>query len=182
MGLTIVVTVRLLVPLAILRWPFAGSLLALAVDIADLIVYGVTGFPPFDYQRFDKLLDVHYIALQVIAAQRWSPPMRWTANILCSYRFVGMALYELTGVRAMLFAFPNVFTFWFILCSGVMTYRPSYEWTWLRAWRAAGIVLLPTLALEYALHFARWFDNLVAVDVIEDTGRASWRWLRDPLP
>ena len=182
MGLIIVLAIRLTVPLAILRWPFAGSMLAIAVDIGDLIVFGVTDFPPFEYQRFDKLLDVEYIVLQATVAQRWLPAMKWTANVLCGFRLVGMGLYELTDVRALLFVFPNVFTFWFIVCAGVMTFRPGYEWTTRRIATSVLVVLLPTLALEYALHYAKWFDNLVAVDVMEEAARATWRWLRNSLP
>jgi hypothetical protein len=94
MGLVVVLAIRLTVPLAILRWPFAGSLLALAVDVADIIIFQLTDFPAFPYQRFDKILDVYYIALQAIVAQRWEPALRWTANGLCAYRLIGTALYE----------------------------------------------------------------------------------------
>ena len=93
----------------------------------------------------------------------------------------GTALYELTGTRALLFFFPNVFTFFFIWCAGSMTFRPTRELTPRRTATAVAVVLMPTMALEYALHYGKWFDNLVAVEIIEDAVRAVLRWLRDPL-
>lgn len=181
MGLLIVLALRLTVPLTILRWPFAGSLLTLAADTADLIVFGVTEFPDFEYQRFDKILDVYYIILQAVVAQRWDAPARWTANVLFAYRMLGTLLYELTGTRILLFVFPNLFTFFFIWCAGVMALRPGYVFTPRRVGTGVAAVFAPTMFLEYSLHYGRWFDNLVAVDVIEDAASATWDWLRGTL-
>jgi hypothetical protein len=180
-GLILVLAIRLTVPLAILRWPFAGSLLALAADAVDIIIFQLTEFPALEYQRFDKILDVYYIALQAIVAQRWAPSPRWTANALFAYRMSGTLLYELTDVRELLFVFPNVFTFFFICCAGMMTFRPDYALTPRRVSAALAAVFLPTMALEYSLHYAKWLDNLVAVDIIDETTRAVLDWLRDPL-
>ena len=43
-------------------------------------------------------------------------------------------------------------------------------------------VMALTLALEYALHHAKLFDNLVAVEIIEDVGRALLRRTRAQAP
>jgi hypothetical protein len=181
MGLIIVVAIRLTVPLTILRWPFLGSLMTIAADTADLIVFGLTDFPPFEYQRFDKILDVYYIVLQAIVAQHWSSPVRWTANGLLVYRMLGTVLYELSGVRVLLFVFPNLFTFFFIWCAGSTALRPEYELTPRRAAAALAVVFIPTMFLEYALHYGRWFDNLVAVDVIADAWHTVVNRLQDRL-
>jgi hypothetical protein len=63
-----------------------------------------------------------------------------------------------------------------------MTFRPAYEFTRQRMLRWLPVVVLPTLALEYTLHYGKWFDNLVAVDIIEEAAGAVLDWLRDQLP
>ena len=176
MGLIIVLALRLTLPLAILRWPFWGSILALAVDTADIIVFQLTDFPRWEYQRFDKTLDLYYIALQAVVAQYWESAPRWTANALLVYRLIGTALYEMTGTRSLLFIFPNFFTFFVIVVAGMKTFGDPTV-TPRRTIGALASVVVPTLALEYALHYAKWFDNLVAVDIIEDVAHDVLRWL-----
>jgi hypothetical protein len=182
MGLILVLAIRLTVPLTILRWPFQGSLLTIAADTTDLIVFGLTDFPSLEYQRLDKLLDVYYIILQATVAQRWRSPARWTANGLLVYRMLGTLLYEVSGVRVLLFVFPNIFTFFFIWCAGAMALNPGYELTPRRTAASVAVVFVPTMFLEYALHYRRWFDDLVAVDVIADAWSAVVNWLQDVLP
>jgi hypothetical protein len=174
MGLAVVLVVRLMVPLAVLRWPFAGSLLTLAADAGDLIIFNLFGFPDgVSYQRFDKWLDVYYVSLQAIVERSWSRPARPTAIGLYAYRMVGVAIFEITGWRTALFAFPNLFTFFFVFKAGLDRWRPHYALTYrqLSAWLI--LILIPTMTLEYALHYARWFDDLVLFEVIED----AWRWV-----
>jgi hypothetical protein len=178
MGAALVLAIRLTVPLTILRWPFAGSLLTLASDTADIIIFQLTDFPAFEYQRFDKILDLYYIAIQAVVAQRWEAAPRLTANVLLAYRLLGTVLYELTGVRALLFVFPNLFTFFFICCAGIMAKHPAYTLTPRRTAAVLSAVVIPTMFLEYALHYARWFDNLVAVDIISDAAHTVLRPLR----
>ena len=180
MGLIIVLALRLTLPLAILRWPFWGSIVALAVDTADIIIFQLTDFPGWEYQRFDKALDLYYIALQAVVAQRWEKAPRWTANALLVYRLIGTALYELSGTRSLLFVFPNFFTFFVIVVAGMKRFGDAAV-TPRRTFVALASVVVPTLALEYALHYAKWFDNLVAVDIIEDSADAVVDWLKDPL-
>jgi hypothetical protein len=182
MGLIIVLGIRLIAPLAVLRWPFAGSLLAIAADAVDIIIFQLTDFPSIGYHRADKLLDVYYISLEAIVAQRWESLPRWTASVLFVYRVVGTMLYEFTGARVLLVVFPNLFEFFFVFFAAVREFWPAYELTPRRTAAWLLVLLAPKMAQEYALHYAKWLDNLVAVDIIEDTARAAWRWLRAPLP
>ncbi len=181
MGLIIVMALRLTAPLIILRSPFWGSLLALAADTADILIFQLTEFPAWEYQRFDKVLDLYYIALQAVVAQGWEPAPRWTANMLLAYRLIGTALYETSGTRALLFIFPNFFTFFVIVVAGMKTFGEPRRLTPRRTIVALASVIAPTLALEYALHYAKWFDNLVAVDIIEDSADAVIDWLKEPI-
>ena len=168
MGIALVLAIRLVVPLAILRWPFWGTLATLLTDGVDIIIFQLTEFPGDEYQRIDKLLDGWYMLLQFVVVQRWDAPARWVLNALFAYRLLGAALYELSGTRELLVLFPNAFTFYFTFVAGVREFRPAYRLTPRRhaVWLIA--TLLPTLLLEYALHWARWFDDWRAVDIIED--------------
>lgn len=182
MGLLIVLALRLTAPVTVLRWPLAGAILAIAADAVDIIIFQLTDFPSIGYQRTDKLLDVWYIALFAIAAQRWAPLPRWTSTALFGYRLIGVALYELTGERLFLFFFPNLFEFWSVFYAGVRRFRPGYRLTPRRALGWLTLLLAPKMAQEYALHYAQWLDTLVAVEIIEDAANAVRGWLGDMRP
>jgi hypothetical protein len=151
-------------------------------DAVDIIIFQLTDFPATGYHRADKLLDAWYMALFAVAAQRWPASLRWTATALFAYRLAGVVAYEATGARILLFIFPNVFEFFFLYCAAALQLRPGYALTARGAFVVAAVLLVPKLAQEYALHYAQWLDNLVAVEIIEDVARAVVRWLRDPLP
>jgi hypothetical protein len=80
-----------------------------------------------------------------------------------------------------LFAFPNVFELFFLCYAAVLHLWPDYELTPRRAIAWIAVLLVPKMGQEYALHYARWLDNLSAVEIIEDAARATRTWLRDRL-
>lgn len=98
------------------------------------------------------------------------------------YRLIGVALHELTDERLFLFFFPNLFEFWFIFYAGVRRFRPDYTLTPRRALGWLALLLAPKMTQEYALHYARWLDTLVAVEIIEDAFDAVRGWLGDMRP
>src|SRR5437773_7404260 len=101
---------RVIGSLPTLRWPLAGGLLAIFVDLTDLYwmnVLDLGGIP--NYQVFDKLADQVYLGVYLIVALRWSGPERTVAVILYAFRMAGFVLFELTSERAVLLLFPNVF-------------------------------------------------------------------------
>lgn len=179
MGLELVLAIRLVAPLTALRWPLAGGVITIAADAIDVVIFQITDFPSIGYHRFDKLLDTYYLALFVIVAQRWSRVPRIASSALFAFRTIGIAAYEATGARVLLFAFPNVFELFFLFCAAVSRFRPYYEWTPRRAIAWIAVLLVPKMAQEYALHYAKWLDNLSAAEIIEDTARAILSWLRD---
>src|SRR5437588_25470 len=97
--------------LPVLRWPFAGALVALLTDFTDLFLMDWLGGIP-DYQRFDKVCDLAYMATFTVVALRWKPRERNVALGLLGLRLVGDVAFELTAAREVLFAFPNLFEFW----------------------------------------------------------------------
>ncbi|HEY8756954.1 MAG TPA: hypothetical protein VIN74_00520 [Candidatus Limnocylindria bacterium] len=153
--------------LPVLRWPFAGALVALLTDFGDLFLMDWLGGIA-DYQRFDKVCDLAYMATFAIVALRWRPLERNVALGLLALRLAGDGLFELTGSRAVLFAFPNLFEFWFIFVAARDRFRPT-----LMIDRRAAMVALPLLlaakeSQEWFLHVDRFLDSYVATDVVAD--------------
>ena len=177
MGTVLALFVRLALPLTILRWPLAGAVLSIAADTIDILIFNALGFPHIGYQQFDKLLDLYYLSLELVVVRRWAPFERTVASALFAWRLAGVLLFEALGVRVALLLFPNMFEVYYLLVLATRRWAPAYEFTPARTVVALCVLLVPKLAQEYALHYARWLDNLVAFDVISDI----WRWIGDRL-
>jgi hypothetical protein len=163
---------RVVGSLPTLRWPLAGGLLAIFVDLTDLYwmnVLDLGGIP--DYQMFDKLADQVYLAVFLIVALRWTGPERTISVVLYAFRIVGFVLFELTGERAVLLLFPNVFEFWFLFVATLHHFRPATTWTRMQL----AVVLVPLIGAkeiqEWALHWARMFDNITFLDALDQIRR-----------
>jgi hypothetical protein len=164
---------RVVGSLPALKWPLAGGLLAIFVDLTDLFWFNVLdlgGVP--DYQMFDKLADQVYLAVFLIVALRWTGPERAISIVLYLFRIAGFVLFELTGDRAILLLFPNVFEFWFLFIAAIHHVRPNLSWTRTQL----ALVLVPLIGAkevqEWALHWARLFDNITFVDALDQIRRA----------
>lgn len=169
---------RVVGSLPALKWPLVGGLLAIFVDLTDLYwmnILDLGGIP--DYQLFDKLADQVYLAVFLIAALRWTGPERTISIVLYAFRMVGFVLFELTGARVILLAFPNVFEFWFLFIAAWHHVRPAMLWT--RVQLAA--VLVPLIGAkeiqEWMLHGARLFDNITFLEAMEQVRR----WIVGPF-
>ncbi len=172
MGLALVLVIRLVVPLAVLRWRLAGALLAIAADAIDIVIFQMTDFPSLGYHQTDKLLDMYYLALFLAVAMRWESTVRVFAVALFAYRATGVMLYEVTDVRVLLFVFPNVFEFFYLFNAARLSFARTYVMTVRRCVLWIAVLLVPKLAQEYALHSAEWLDQWVAADIIEAAFRA----------
>lgn len=158
--------------LPVLRWAFAGSIIAILVDFSDLFMKNLLDLGGLGgmsgYQQFDKYADLIYMVTFLIVALRWEGIARNVAIGLFAFRMVGFAVFEVTSARAILLAFPNVFEFWFVFVSALKHWWPRYRLTW----RRTAVWMVPLLAAkefqEYALHSARWLDKYRAVDVVVD--------------
>ncbi len=178
----VIVVIRLLVPLAILRWPFWGAVASIAADALDIVIITLlqrhAGFPDvWSYHEFDKYLDTYYLTIEVIVAQRWPDLPRWIASSLFIDRLIGVVLFELTEVRLFLFLFPALLDFFFLFYAGCRQYVPDYELTPKRLFVWLGILLVPKLIQEYVIHYARLLDDVVAVDVMRDIWDGLTGWL-----
>jgi hypothetical protein len=153
--------------LPVLRWPFAGALVALLTDFGDLFLMDWLGGIP-DYQRFDKVCDLAYMTTFAVVALRWRPLERNVALALLALRLIGDVLFELTGARAVLFAFPNLFEFWFIFVAARDRFRPLSRIDARLARLVLPLLLAAKEVQEWFLHVNRFLDGYVATDVVAD--------------
>jgi hypothetical protein len=174
----LIAIVRVAGSLPVLRWPFYGGILAIAVDQSDLFMMNLLELGGVsDYQTFDKYLDQVYLLAFLIVALRWDGMPRLIAIVLYAYRLVGFIAFEVSQDRDVLLFFPNLFEFWFLVVAGIKHFRLE---TRLEGTQIAAICL-PLVALklfqEYAIHYRRWLDSFTAVEAVQ----AIWRWLTSPL-
>ena len=157
-GQIIVIALRIVVPLLILRRPLAGGLIAMLLDAFDVVIvelFGEGGMGAH-YHSIDKILDLWYLGLEAWVAWHWTARIpRLVAIGLFAWRVVGVILFELTDLRWMLFAFPNLFEHWFLFVLIVWRWFPRVN---LDSWRNVAIWLvilyIPKLGQEYLLHIA----------------------------
>jgi hypothetical protein len=177
----VIVTIRLLVPLSILRWPFWGAVASIMADALDIVLITLlerhAGFPDvWSYHEFDKYLDTYYLLIEFVVAQGWPQLPRLIASVLFVDRLIGFVLFQVTGIRVFLFVFPALLDFFFLFYTFARQYVPGYELTPRRLFLWLGILLVPKLFQEYVIHYARWLDDIVAVDVINDVYDSVTGW------
>ena len=163
----VIAAIRIAGSLPVLRWPLLGGLLAILVDLSDLLLRDLLdlgGVP--DYQSLDKWLDQVYLAAFLIVALRWTGPARTVAIVLYTFRLVGFVAFEVTHERALLLLFPNAFEFWFIAVAALGDTRVA---SWSRGRLAFALVVVTALkeVQEWALHGARLFDTIGTLEAID---------------
>ncbi len=95
-----------------LRWAFAGAVLAILVDFSDLFQKNLLHLGGVgNYQEFDKWADLVYMLTFLYVALKWNGVTRNVAVGLFGFRIIGMVAFEITSSRAVLIAFPNLFEF-----------------------------------------------------------------------
>ncbi|MQC25770.1 MAG: hypothetical protein DWG78_02375 [Chloroflexi bacterium] len=171
----LIAVVRIIGSLPVLRWAFAGAVIAILVDLSDLFIMNLVtlgGVP--NYQVMDKWLDQVYLALFLLVALRWSGPVRTIAITLYALRLAGFVAFKAIGERWVLFLFPNVFEFWFLYVAAALHWRPALLTGGARPLVIAlGLLTAAKLAHEYTIHVAKALDHCTAVEAVE----TIWRWL-----
>ena len=165
----LIAVVRLLGALPVLRWPFYGALIAIAVDFSDLFIMNLVDLGGVDhYQTFDKYLDQAYLlTFLVVALTRWRGYERGVAAGLYAYRFAGFVAFELTQARAVLLLFPNFFEPWFVLIAARHEFGLEQRLAGRRLVALCVLLAALKLAQEYAIHRLRLLDGFTAVEAVE---------------
>ncbi len=155
-----VILARLLLPLAIFRYPLPAILACLILDAADQSIFQAVA-PDADlsgYQSYDKALDVYYLTLAYLSTLR-----NWTnrfavsvVRFLLYYRLIGVVLFESTGERWFLFLFPNTFEYVFIFYEAVrVRWDPTRMSRRLMLGATAFIWIVIKLPQEWWIHIAQ---------------------------
>ena len=163
----VIAAIRIAGSLPVLRWPLAGGILAVLVDLSDLLLRDVLDLGGVgDYQSLDKWLDQVYLAAFLIVALRWEGWPRRIAIGLYAFRLVGFVAFELTGERAILLLFPNVFELWFLLVAALGADRVG---SWSAARYALALLLLAAAkeVQEWAIQGARLFDGISSLEFLD---------------
>jgi hypothetical protein len=154
----IIVGLRLVVPLAIPRFPLPAIIIAMIIDAADQTIFqNYTNLNLDWYQGYDKAMDIYYLAIAYIATMR-----NWTnlhafgvGRFLWYYRLVGVILFEALQIRAILFIFPNTWEYFFDFIEGVRTrWNPRRLTKRHVIYGAAFIWIFIKLPQEYWIHIA----------------------------
>ncbi|HCP08382.1 MAG TPA: hypothetical protein DIT25_01115 [Candidatus Moranbacteria bacterium] len=119
MGIIIVIALRILLPLTIFRWPLLGGFLSALADFFDFGILEKFGWDEIhsdEYQKMDKILDTFYLGIGFVALRKLRDKLiTGTATLLFSWRLIGVAAFEITGIRSFLFFAPNIFEGFFFL-------------------------------------------------------------------
>lgn len=155
----IVVALRLGVPLFIPRFPIPAMIAAMLIDAADQTVFQkFTELNLDGYQGYDKSLDIYYLSIAYLATLRnWSNLTAFrTSRFLYFYRMIGVVLFELLQIRALLLIFPNTFEYFFDFYEAVrLRWNPARMKKKLVIGAAAFIWIFIKLPQEWWIHVAQ---------------------------
>lgn len=164
----LLISLRLLVPLSILRWPLLGIIIAINLDLNDWYSYVFQNTIDYEnYQIWDKFLDIYYISLAAFTSRFWKDNIARKISIISLiYRAVGVVIFMATGNRIFLFLFPNFFENFFVF---YLVYRKLFGKDQIFTSIKTGVILLvglliPNLIQEYLSHVAK-FTPLEIIDV-----------------
>ena len=175
----VVVGLRLFVPLLIPRFPLPAILAALVIDAADQTIFqNNTDLDLTGYQGYDKALDIYYLTIAYLSTLRnWTDPFAFgVARFLWYYRLVGVLLFELFDVRALLIIFPNTFEYFFIAYEVVrLWWNPARLNRRQVIGMAAFIWIFIKLPQEWWIHIAQLdFTDFMKEDVFGVSTSTSW--------
>ncbi|MFL5722133.1 MAG: hypothetical protein ACJ78H_01975 [Chloroflexota bacterium] len=166
-----VVAARVLVPLAVFRFPLPAMLASLVIDGLDQTIFQTfTSINLEDYQSYDKALDVYYLSMAYLSMLRnWvSRDAFDIGRFLFYFRLVGTVLFEQTQIRALLLLFPNTFEYFFDTYEAIRT-----RWDPRRLARNLLIGIAAFIWIVFKLP-QEWFIHVAELDATEIIGGAPW--------
>jgi len=135
-----------------------------------------------DYQYLDKLLDIYYLLFAFVVSLRWKNTLaRHTSITLFCYRFVGVALFLLTGWRTLLLIFPNIFEYFFIFYLVTQKFLPGFRLEKISHLVIVLLVIgLPQICREYVYHHLGLgiVDALNAYTPLKIEEPTLWDWIK----
>src|SRR5262245_66289946 len=144
-------------------------IVALVLDAVDQTVFQTIA-PGADlswYQGYDKALDIYYLTIAYLSTLRnWTNlPAFQVSRFLLYYRLIGVVIFEISQVRAVLLIFPNTFEYFFDFYEAVrVRWDPRRMSRRLVIGAAAFIWIFIKLPQEWWIHVAQ----LDATDLIKE--------------
>ncbi len=160
----IVIAYRLLAPLTIMRWPFAGYVLCMLADASDAMVFEKTGWGLFQgnvgYTEWDKALDIWYLFFGFLATRKfWKEPLaRKTAAVLFVWRALGVATFYVWPHRIVFLLAPSIFENFYLLWTAIRKWWPRFALTTRRWAIILAIASILKITQEYLMHY-RYVDQ-----------------------
>jgi len=165
----IVILLRLLVPFTILRWPLAGTILAILADSSDIMIFEGFGYgflSSIPYHYLDKVFDMWQLFFEFLVVRTWIDVLaRKTGMILFGWRFVGFLAFMIFGLREAFFFAPNIFEYFFLTMLVIWKFNKKFELKKKSLIIILLIIGIPSLIKEYIMHF-KYPDQ-------------TWMWFRD---
>ena len=175
----IVVAARFLIPLTIPRYPLPGILASLVLDAADQTIF--QQFPNISlegYQGYDKALDIYYLTIAYLSTFcNWENHFAFqVSRFLFYWRLVGVVLFELTQLRALLLTFPNTFEYYFIFYEVYrLRWDPRRMTRKLVIGAAVFIWIVIKLPQEYWIHIAQTdTTDWIKINIFHGSADTSW--------
>ncbi len=135
------------------------------VDVLGMLLGESGGFGD-SYHAMDKWLDVYFFSFELIVSLRWTNRLARNASvILFVYRFIGFILFEITGIRKLLFFFPNLFENFFLYYLAAVRFFPQFvPKTKKQLFVILTILYIPKFFQEWILHYQQmqpwnWFKE-----------------------
>ncbi len=175
----LVVGGRFLLPFTIPFYPLPGSLACMLLDSIDQSIFQQFPKIPLDgYQQYDKALDIYYLSIMYTATMRnWTNKRAFgMSRFLYYYRLFGNMLFELTGLRWLLFVFTNTFEYFFDFYEAVrLRWKPARMGKWTVILATALIWIFIKLPQEWWIHIAKLdMTDFIRESLFGVSKDASW--------
>ncbi|MEX0847428.1 MAG: hypothetical protein WD023_06585 [Ilumatobacteraceae bacterium] len=181
---TIVVILRLVVPLFIPRFPLPAIFAALVLDAVDQTIFqqytNINTSETGHYQSYDKALDIYYLTIAYTATMRnWGGgDLYRIGRFLWYYRLVGVVIFESTDAqyRWLLLIFPNTFEYFFIAIESYKLRRNPLKLVHKQVVAIAAFIwIVIKLPQEWWIHVAKLdFTNFAKEKVFGVDETAGW--------
>ncbi len=152
----IVLLLRLLVPFTILRWPLAGTILAILADSSDVLVFDYFDYgflSGIQYHVLDKIFDMWQLFFEFLVVRSWMDVLaRKTGMILFGWRALGFLVFIIFGLREAFFLAPNIFEYFFLAMLVIWKFNKKFELKKKSLIIILLIIGIPSLIKEYLMH------------------------------
>lgn len=171
-GPIIVTILRLVIPLAIFRWPLWGGIAAAVIDSIDVILIYLLDLGDYEnYHGTDKILDSYFLVIMAFYSwRRWKGLEQRISLALFGWRMIGFVAFEITGVRWLLLVFANLFLWWWVFVAWRHRFKPRWELSNRSAAIVLAVMIGPKLLQESILHI--WM--LHPVTIMQDFFTDLW--------